>query len=71
MVREVLKILEADGADCKASTGRWRTSLPRLTCGYPAVAVVLAAHFLIAAASVQDKSNTCDEIGHITAGYSY
>ena len=45
--------------------------LPRLVSGYPAAAVVLVAHFLIAAASVREKSNTYDERDHITAGYSY
>ncbi len=49
----------------------WREVLPRVASGYIAVAVVLAAHFLIAVASVRQKSNTFDELGHITAGFSY
>lgn len=32
--------------------------------------MVLAAHFLIALAAVRQKSNTDDEIAHVTAGVS-
>ncbi len=45
--------------------------LPRLACGYPGAVVMLAAHFLIAAASVREKSNTYDENKHVAAGFSY
>jgi len=41
--------------------------LPRLLSGYPAVVVVLALHFLIAAAAVREKSSTYDEGAHVTA----
>ncbi len=61
----------ARGTDCPPAFGGWRRALPRLVCGYPAAVVVLAAHFLIAAASVREKSNTFDEIAHITDGFSY
>ena len=46
-------------------------TLPRLLSGYPAAAAVLVACFLLAAASVREKSNTFDEIAHVTAGLSY
>ena len=45
-------------------------ALPRWVSGYPAAAVLLAVHFLIAAASVRKKSNTFDEITHITGGFN-
>ena len=54
-----------------AAASGWRHMLPRLVSGYPAAAVVLAAHFLIAAASVREKWNTYDELAHIVGGYSY
>ena len=57
--------------DDSATGRRWRELLPRLTCGYPAAVVVLAAHFLIAVVSVREKSNTYDEFTHILGGYSY
>jgi 4-amino-4-deoxy-L-arabinose transferase-like glycosyltransferase len=61
------KPANADAAD----TRRWRDWLPRLASGYPAAVAVLAVHFLVAAASVREKSNTYDEIAHVTAGFSY
>ena len=57
--------------DGRADGRRWRSLLPRLACGYPAAVVVLAAHFLIAVASVREKSDTFDEPAHIMGGYSY
>ncbi len=54
-----------------ATVSVWRDMLPGLVSGYSAAAIVLAAHFLIAVASVREKSNTYDELGHITAGFSY
>ncbi len=54
-----------------ASVSVWRRVLPRLVSGYPAAAVVLAAHFLISIAAVREKSNTYDELAHIVGGYSY
>lgn len=35
------------------------------------IAFLSAAHFTLALASVRDKSNTYDEIAHLTRGYSY
>ena len=61
----------AAGIDVTKAVPARRGLLPRLVSGYPAAAVVLVAHFLIAAASVREKSNTYDERDHITAGYSY
>lgn len=53
-------------------TGDWFIkSLPRLLSGYPAAIAVLALHFLIAAAAVRNKSNTYDELAHVTAGWTY
>jgi len=49
---------------------RWDKLRPHLT-GYAAAGVVLAVHFVLAAHSVRDKSNTFDEIVHVTAGVSY
>ena len=53
---------------------QWRSHremLPRLLCGYPMVVVVLAAQFLATVTAVLEKSNTYDEIAHVTGGYSY
>jgi len=57
--------------DILATTRSSHEKLLRLVSGYPAAVVVLAAYFLIAANSVCEKSNTYDEIAHVTAGYSY
>lgn len=46
-------------------------SLPRYLTGYAAVAVVLAVQVLVLATAVREKSNTYDELAHITAGLSY
>ena len=43
----------------------------RHMCGYPAAAVVVALHVLIAVASVREKSNTYDEIVYVTDGFSH
>ena len=68
-VAQQLPVPRAAGRD--AGVAAWPAALFRVLSGYPAAALVLAAHFLIATASVREKSNTFDEIAHITAGYSY
>ena len=68
-VAQQLPVPHAAGGD--AEVAAWPIALRRVLSGYPAAALVLAAHFLIAAASVREKSNTFDELAHITAGYSY
>ena len=57
--------------DARVAISNWRRLPARLISGYAAAAVVLAAHFFIAAASVREKSNTYDELAHIVGGYSY
>jgi len=54
-----------------ADTSQWREKLPPLLTGYATVAVVLIVHFVLAMTSVRHKSNTFDEIAHVTAGVSY
>ena len=45
------------------ATGRWSHIV--------AAALVLGAYFVVATAAMRSKSNTFDEIAHLTAGYSY
>ena len=61
----------AAGIDVTKAVPARRGLLPRLLSGYWAAAVVLAAYFLTAVASVWETPNTYDKIDYITAGYSY